>query len=864
LTRGARCALVLAALTAVLVAPGGGQARHEAGARSLAPGTKLAYNRETGEVGFLTTVRGHPVPRPRRIAAGAKPAVAARAFLADHGSLFGIDSQARELRTERTRRETQGRSFVRFQQVHQGVPVMGGELVVQLDGQGNTVATTGEILPNVALDVEPTVAESTAQQESVAAVAKAYRVPAASLSASAPTLEIYDSRILGGPGLGRPALVWRTEVSSQRATPISELVLVDAEVGAVVLHFSQIDTAKNRMTYTANNTSALPGTLRCSESSSFPSCATGDASVEGAHRIIGDVYDFYLSRNGRDSFDNAGGALVSTVHWGSGFDNAAFDTSRNQMIFGDVRTYAQADDVIGHEVTHGVTARESNLFSFYQSGAINESLSDIFGEFIDQTNGTGNDTPAVKWLLGEDVQPGGAARNLKDPAMFGQPARMTDPGYWTSDADNGGVHVNDGIGNKAAYLMTDGDTFNGKAVVGIGLDKVEAIYYEASTNLLTSASDYLDLYNALQQACANLTGTHGITSGDCQQVKNALDAVEMSQPAPNALAEAPVCAAGAPTNLFFDNLENPASGNWTTGALVGSNRWYYPQNSNPFSFDATWATSGTTNFWGTDFQTRTDTFIAQTTSVALPPGTSYLRFDHAYLFETDGVRNYDAGVVEYSTNGGSTWSDAGSLFVNGGYDGTIYSGTSNPLGGRQGFTGYSAGYGSSRLNLAPLAGQNVRFRFRMGLDSTTADYGWFVDDIRIYTCGINTPSAPTGVTATAGDGEATVSFPAPFSGGSPITGYTVRVSPGGQTVTTSGSRVAFVYGLTNGTPYTFTVSATNSAGEGPQSLATPPVIPGSSPGRPDPGPPVGEPRASVPDPPPVAPRPPRPGSTPEL
>ena len=98
---------------------------------------------------FLTTV-ARPSGRTSRRASStdAKPAVAARAFLADHGSLFGIDNQARELRTERTKVEAHGRSFVRFQQVHEGVPVMGGELVVQLDGQGNTVATTGEVLPD--------------------------------------------------------------------------------------------------------------------------------------------------------------------------------------------------------------------------------------------------------------------------------------------------------------------------------------------------------------------------------------------------------------------------------------------------------------------------------------------------------------------------------------------------------------------------------------------------------------------------------------------------------------------------------------------------------------------------------------------
>src|SRR5205085_5868900 len=229
-----------------------------------------------------------------------------------------------------------------------------------------------------------------------------------------------------------------------------------------------------------------------------------------------------------------------------------------------------------------------------------------------------------------------------------------------------------------------------------------------------------------------------------------------------------------------------------------------------------------------------------------PPGASFMRFDHAYGFEQSDA-NYDGGVVEYSTNGGATWGDAGSLFVNGGYNGVLESRTSNPLGGRQAFTGDSAGYGSSRLNLSPLAGQSVRFRFRLGFDSSVADLGWFVDDIRIYTCA-TAPAAPTNVTATPGDGEVTVGWGAPTDGGGVITGYTVRVSPGGQTLSTVG-RLLVVGGLANGTPYTFTVSATNAVGEGAQSAPTAPVTPVRAPARTGTTPPAEAPRPPVPDPP---------------
>jgi hypothetical protein len=191
---------------------------------------------------------------------------------------------------------------------------------------------------------------------------------------------------------------------------------------------------------------------------------------------------------------------------------------------------------------------------------------------------------------------------MRDPTLFGDPDRMTSPNYWGSYVDEGGVHSNSGVNNKAAYLMVDGDTFNGRTVTGIGITKTSAIYYEAATNLLTSASDYHDLYNALQQACANLIGILGITAGDCQEVEDAVDAVEMNVAPPAApTVQAPVCTSGVANDLFVDDLENPASGNWVSGALGSTNQWFHPQNSNPYGFDATYATSGVTNFWGADY-----------------------------------------------------------------------------------------------------------------------------------------------------------------------------------------------------------------------------------------------------------------------
>jgi bacillolysin len=139
------------------------------------------------------------------------------------------------------------------------------------------------------------------------------------------------------------------------------------------------------------------------------------------------------------------------LNYGSGFDNAYW--SGAQIVYGDAQGWPLADDVVAHELTHGVTQYESNLFYYYQSGAINESFSALWGEYYDQTNGQGNDTSDVKWLIGEDVSGLGAFRSMSNPPAYGDPDKMSSVYYYEGAVDNGGVHWNSGVNNKAVYLM---------------------------------------------------------------------------------------------------------------------------------------------------------------------------------------------------------------------------------------------------------------------------------------------------------------------------------------------------------------------------------------------------------------------------
>ncbi len=714
----------------------------EALERQLGSGVNVSGGAETGaSVTFIGTDAGAAIPL-----GPSAPRAAALEAAGRFAPSFGLRGDA-ELQVAGVEQIAGARSVVELRQTLGGVPVIGGELNVNLDRSGDLLSVGGELTSTGSIDSSPNVAVADAAGTAIASVARKHGIDAGELSAGAGELSVYDPDILGAPGPLGPRLVWRFEVRGGDPVAIRELVLVDAELGNVALGFSEIHQAKNRRICDAGEAEAKLFCLGETAARVEGGGPHAQPEVNAAYDLSGAVYDFYLSRFGRDSIDGSGMTLAATVRFCEEdfcpYDNAFWNGE--QMTFGPGWV---TDDILGHELTHGVVEDESHLFYYYQSGAINESLADVFGELFDLAQGT--DPPADRWLEGEE-SPIGTIRDMADPTEFGDPDRVGSPN-WRFDpetgfgwGDAGGVHSNSGVNNKAAYLLTDGDTFNGQTVGAIGAEKALQLYYEVNANLLTSAGDYQDLGNALRQACANLTGEHGIVSADCTQVDKAVLATEMDQ-APSQAGVAPQEATACPPGLpqvtsFSDDFENPGSGNWSIATPLdesGEGVFFYPQNSNGFGFDATYATSGTTNIWGYDSYMKSDSRIAMTQSVTVPP-LGRLHFSHAYGFEAeaeafgDGLINYDGGVIEYSTDG-VTWQDAGNLIVAGDSYGGAIGSFGNVLNGRQAFVGESGGYGSTRLDISSLAGQQVRFRFRIASDFIFDDYGWFIDDVQIYRC----------------------------------------------------------------------------------------------------------------------------------
>ncbi|MFF1279370.1 M4 family metallopeptidase [Streptomyces sp. NPDC058299] len=238
-----------------------------------------------------------------------------------------------------------------------------------------------------------------------------------------------------------------------------------------------------RTVYDAGHTQDLPGNRVRTEGSDPGS----DATVNRAYAGLGATFDLYLKAYGRHSIDDHGLPLDATVHFGEGYDNAFWNGE--QMVFGDGDNEIFLDftipvDVIGHELTHGVTQHTANLTYFGQPGALNESLSDVFGSLIKQYT-LGQTAADADWLIGAGLLAprvsGTALRSMKAPGtaydddVLGkdpQPATMED--YVRTSRDNGGVHINSGIPNHAFYLAAT-------ALGGYAWEKAGRIWYDVLT-----------------------------------------------------------------------------------------------------------------------------------------------------------------------------------------------------------------------------------------------------------------------------------------------------------------------------------------------------------------------------------------------
>jgi len=273
-----------------------------------------------------------------------------------------------------------------------------------------------------------------------------------------------------------------------------------------------ITGGKERIIYDAQNGSSLPGPAVRKEGEP----PVGDVAVNEAYDGSGWTYDLYNDIYGRNSIDGKGMRLDSTVHYQRNYDNAFWDGK--QMVYGDgdgelFNRFTIAIDVMGHELTHGVTQYEAKLTYSQQPGALNESMSDVFGSLVKQYS-LKQTAVEADWLIGQGLLAAGvngvALRSMKAPGtayddpVLGkdpQPAHMKD--YVNTISDNGGVHINSGIPNHAFYVVAT-------QIGGSAWEKAGQIWYVTLRDKLTSNSNFQDCANLTYQAAADLFGANSL------------------------------------------------------------------------------------------------------------------------------------------------------------------------------------------------------------------------------------------------------------------------------------------------------------------------------------------------------------------
>lgn len=272
-------------------------------------------------------------------------------------------------------------------------------------------------------------------------------------------------------------------------------------------------------TYDLNTSTTYSTAVDYTNTTTSWTTTTIDQVGTDAHWGAEMTYDYYMVRHNRNSVDNAGYKLLSFADYGVGYANAMWN--------GFCMTYGSASnggftglDVCGHEMTHGVTGNSAGLNYSYESGALNESYSDIFGCCVEAFARPTNNN----WLIGEDV---GTLRSMTNPSAYGQPDTYLGTNWYTGTGDNGGVHTNSGVSNYWFYLLSQGGTGTNDfsvsyTVTGISRDSAAKIAYRALTVYYIPSTNYNSARNLSIQAAIDLFGP---CSNEVYQTKRAWYAV---------------------------------------------------------------------------------------------------------------------------------------------------------------------------------------------------------------------------------------------------------------------------------------------------------------------------------------------------
>ncbi len=524
-------------------------------------------------------------------------------FLGQVRSIFKLKDPAANFTIARTETDDLGQMHLRLKQTYAGIPVYDAELMAHLtDGEVTLLNGRYQPMPD-GLSTRPALALADASKRAFDDVRKTSRVRTfgdniVRMKPSEGQLCVFPTN--GGARLAyqitvRPNLLerWEYVIDAQTGEVLDKYDNTCTFAGPIKTSGKDLNgVTQSFQTYQQGNGYYLIDGSRSmfdAQKSKIPGDAIGalvtldargnqedslkayhitstnntnwSATAISAHYNAGLAYEYFKNTFNRNSLNGEGGTIISLINVtdedGKPMDNAFWNGQFMAYGNGDrgFKPLAGALDAAGHEMTHGVIQSTANLQYKNQSGAINESMADVFGVLIDRDD----------WTVGEDIVrpavfPSGALRSLANPNQNGkgtrgyQPATMAQ--YDNTTSDNGGVHINSGIANSAFY----------KFATIVGKDKAEKVYYRALTTYLVRTSQFLDLRVAVIKAAGDLFGATGAEVAAAQRAFDEVGIVEGSQTDPGKQPDLPV-AAGQDLVLLTET---------STGVLVSTNRSVTP------------------------------------------------------------------------------------------------------------------------------------------------------------------------------------------------------------------------------------------------------------------------------------------------
>ncbi|MFJ3664621.1 M4 family metallopeptidase [Streptomyces sp. NPDC090119] len=508
-----------------------------------------------------TGASGRPAAAPVALSAAARTGLlrTARAGLARTAEDIGLGAKEK-LVVKDVVKDADGTVHTRYERTYEGLPVLGGDLIVHTSESGGTRGVTRASKATLKLaTLTPRVAATTAQKQALGL--------AKDKGSAKATTDRAPRKVVWAAG-GKSVLAYETVIGGFQddGTPNQLHVVTDAATGKKLFQYQGIETGVGNTQYsgkvdltTAQSGSSYTltddargghktydldhkqdgtGTLFSQDNDTWGDGKTTNPATAGADAAYGAqaTWDFYKDTFGRSGIKNDGTAAYSRVHYGNAYVNAFWDDSCFCMTYGDGTNDSDpltSVDVAGHEMSHGVTSNTAGLEYSGESGGLNEATSDIMGTGVEFA--ANNSADPGDYLIGEKININGDGKPLRYMDKPSKDGGSAD--YWTSSVGGEDVHYSSGVANHFFYLLSEGSgaktiggvdydspTKDGSTVTGIGRDKALQIWYKALTSYFTSTTDYADARKGTLSAATDL---YGADSAEYKAVEAAWTGVDV-------------------------------------------------------------------------------------------------------------------------------------------------------------------------------------------------------------------------------------------------------------------------------------------------------------------------------------------------